>query len=304
MARVIIGPGANSETVASIQQALAAAGVDPKGVDGGYGQNTTEAVKAFQQSRGLAATGAVDDATWQALMNRPIPPTDVRSLELTAAFEGHGYSLAVGNFDGAWLTWGIVGFTMKHGEVQKIVLAIRDQNPQLVADAFGDKAAELIAIMSASPAEQQAWANTRTSNGQLVEPWRTGFKWFGSFPAVQAEQRRLAAEDYFTPAVATAKAMGIASELGLALCFDVHVQNGGIKPAARAQIRQAGIPPGDERSLRRLIANAVADGASAKYREDVRARKLCIAEGQGRVHGHDYVLESWGLGESPAAELR
>ena len=68
-------------------------------------------LRAFQTAKSLPATGKVDDVTWQALMQRPIPGTDLRSLELTAAFEGHGYTLAQGNWDGAWLTWGVIGFT-------------------------------------------------------------------------------------------------------------------------------------------------------------------------------------------------
>lgn len=305
MPRIIVGPGAHGELTTSIQKALMDAQFDPKGIDGGYGGNTATAVKAFQSAHGLPATGAVDDVTWQTLVKQPIPATDVRSLDLTAAFEGHGYSLAVGNFDGAWLTWGIVGFTLKHGEVQKIILATRDQNAQLITEAFGAKAPELLAIMTAPSAEQQRWADSVSANGLLVEPWRTGFKWLGSFPAVQAEQRRLAGDDYFRPAVATAKGFGLVSELGLALCFDIHVQNGGIKPAARAKIRQAlaEASGAGERQVRQIIANAVADIALAKYREDVRQRKLCIANGGGRVHGNDFMLENWGLSEAPAAEI-
>src|SRR5262245_66132509 len=113
MPRIIVGPGAHGKLTTSIQKALMDAQFDPKGIDGGYGGNTATAVKAFQSAHGLPATGAVDDVTWQTLVKQPIPATDVRSLDLTAAFEGHGYSLAVGNFDGAWLTWGIVGFTLK-----------------------------------------------------------------------------------------------------------------------------------------------------------------------------------------------
>jgi hypothetical protein len=54
-------------------------------------------------------------------------------------------------------------------------------------------------------------------------------------------------------------------------------------------------PPADERALRVIIANAVADNAKSDFREDVRKRKLAIATGQGMVHGANYVLENWGL---------
>jgi hypothetical protein len=275
-------------------------------VDEDYGGKTANAVRQFQQARGLAATGVIDDVMWQGLMQRPIPPTEVRTLELTAAFEGHGYTLAEGNFDGAWLTWGIIGFTMKYGTVQKIVLEIHRTHPHLVGEAFGDKAAELVAVMQAAAGQQEAWANSVTSNGsRLVQPWRAGFDWFGQFLEVRAVQRRLAHDEYFLPALRTAKRFQLKSELGLALCFDIHVQNGGIKKAAREIIEKAvaGNPPASEKELRGAIANAVADVAREKYREDVRTRKLTISDGSGRVHGHNYTLDNWGLGEFPAPEL-
>lgn len=305
MPRAIVGPGTHGGLVTTVQQALVDSRFDPHGVDGDYGGDTAAAVKEFQQQRGLVTTGAVDEATWQALTGQPVPGISVRSLELTAAFEGHGYSLAVGNFDGAWLTWGIVGFTLKHGEVQQIILAIEQQHPQRIVDAFGEQAPELITVMRAPAPQQEVWANSVTAAGRLVEPWRTRFGRLGSFPEVQAEQRRLASQDYFVPAVATAKTMGLRSELGLALCFDIHVQNGGIKRATRGQILRAleQAPAQDEKQIRRAITNAVADSALARYREDVRLRKLCIADGQGRVHGHDYVLDQWGLGEAAAPDL-
>jgi len=302
MARDLYGAGAYGGTVAEIQRALLAANFDPKGTDGVYGGNTTAAVQAFQAAKALPATGQVDDVTWQALMQRPIPGTDVRSLELTAAFEGHGYTLAQGNWDGAWLTWGVIGFTLQHGEVQKIILNIQASDPPLIAQAFGDKAADLIGIMQASGQDQEQWANSVSAGSSLVEPWRTGFAALGQFPEVQAEQRRQAHDDYFVPAVNTARKLGLKSELGLALCFDIHVQNGGICSAAQSTIDSAGAP-NTERDLRVTVANAVADSAMQAFSADVRQRKLSIANGEGDVHGEHFVLDNWGLSEAPTPEL-
>jgi hypothetical protein len=122
---------------------------------------------------------------------------------------------------------------------------------------------------------------------------------------VQDVQKQIAFKKYFQPAVATAKRLGLRSELGLALCFDIAVQNGGIKPVANKRIQQqiAQQPAQAELDLRKLVANAVADAARARFQEDVRARKLTIATGQGRVHGHQYVLAQWGLGEFPAQDV-
>ena len=41
----------------------------------------------------------------------------------------------------------------------------------------------------------------------------------------------------------------------------------------------------------RILAHVVADMANPRWRENVRARKITIAVGNGRVHGRDYILE-------------
>ena len=52
---------------------------------------------------------------------------------------------------------------------------------------------------------------------------------------------------------------------------------------------------------RRKLANAVADSANPRWVEDVRERKLSLANGRGTVHGRAYALEGWGLSEATAA---
>ena len=71
----------------------------------------------------------MDVSTWTKLLGAQVPTTQARSLQLTAAFEGHGFTLAQGNRDGAGITWGIIGFTLKHGELSKIILKIFAEMP-------------------------------------------------------------------------------------------------------------------------------------------------------------------------------
>lgn len=303
--RTLFAVGALGEVVKGIQSALTKAGFDTKGTDGWYGNNTASAARAYQQANGLQATGNIDDSTWATLMQSPVPAVAQRSLQLTAAFEGHGFELAQGNFDGALLTWGIIGFTLMAGEIQNIVQAVNNASPQLLDQAFGANKPELLQLISAPRAQQLAWANAHTlPNGALVQPWRAMFATFGSFPEVQAEQLRHVQNDYLIPAVSTAKQLGFKSELGLALAFDIHVQNGGIKNTALSSIQQQSAPGISESDLRSIVANAVADSSRPSFMEDVRSRKLTIATGQGLVHGHNFVLENWGLsGAFPADEL-
>ena len=112
--------------------------------------------------------------------------------------------------------------------VQSIVANIARQAPGCIDRAFGAEAAQLLKIIAASPAEQEAWADRISAGSRLAEPWRTSLQRFGSFPEVQAEQRARVHHDYFMPALHTAASLRLASELGIALCFDIHVQNGSV----------------------------------------------------------------------------
>lgn len=120
----------------------------------------------------------------------------------------------------------------------------------------------------------------------------------GQFSEVQEQQHRLAHTDHFTSALNTAKNLNLKSELGLALCIDIHVQNGGTESEARAGIQEALAPQArlSEQGLRELIARTVADNVASRFAEDVCSGKLTIARGEGNVHGVHFILENWGLG--------
>src|SRR5437667_12350224 len=123
---MLLGNGAIGEIVRRIQQKLGFVGTE---ADGWYGVDTQNAVVSFQQAHGLPASGEVDTSTWAQMMGQPVPTVGDRSLQLTAQFEGHGFALAQGNFDGAGITWGIVGFTLSAGEIARMVLEIADKDP-------------------------------------------------------------------------------------------------------------------------------------------------------------------------------
>jgi peptidoglycan hydrolase-like protein with peptidoglycan-binding domain len=65
---VPLGPGAQGDAVAALQRELREKRRAAIPLDGVYGTATTSAVKAFQGHMGLPQTGAVDLATWRALV--------------------------------------------------------------------------------------------------------------------------------------------------------------------------------------------------------------------------------------------
>jgi peptidoglycan hydrolase-like protein with peptidoglycan-binding domain len=302
--KLLLARGARGELVRRVQVKLAERGFDPGPKDGDYGGGTAGAVAAFRRRNGLGRADQVDAPTWGTLIGRPLPSVRDRALQVTAAFEGHGYTLVQGNWDGAWLTWGVIGFTLKHGEIPLIVLEVQRRNPRLIQQVFGAKAVELLAVMRGPKARQRKWANSISvgaDKSKVAEPWKTSFRRFGELRAVQKVQNQRV-DGRFAKARETARSLGLKTELGLALCFDIVVQNGSLKDAARIQIaRQLEAHPiHKERELRVIVAHAVADHSRPQYRLDVLSRKRALATGAGEVHGRMYVLRNWGLDASRA----
>jgi peptidoglycan hydrolase-like protein with peptidoglycan-binding domain len=300
MSRVYLARDARGMLVTEAQLNLQRDGYYTGNIDAIYGGGTEKAVARFQEDRRLPMTGAFDGITWKQVMRRDPPSVFQRCLQVTAAFEGHGFGLIAGAWDGGWLTWGIIGFTLSSGSLGRVVLTTYDRNPEVVRQAFGNRTDELISMMQASPRRQKAWAESISvppSNYRVVEPWRSAFMVFGKSPVVQAIQLQRAEQDYFVPAMKLVTRLELEEELGAGLCFDIQVQNGGInrKAAQAIQDFRDNNPDEDELTFRTIIADAVADQSNPKFKEDVRARKRTLATGAGTVHGEAYVMKQWGL---------
>ncbi len=81
--------GALGNTVKSLQQALIDAGITVRGgADGIFGPATTNAVKDFQKSQGIEATGKADEATVAALANPQAAPSSSPSSAVGYAAYG------------------------------------------------------------------------------------------------------------------------------------------------------------------------------------------------------------------------
>ncbi len=276
---------------------------DPlKFADGDYGARTQAAVQALQAARGLPVTGGIDAATWQALSAEPLPSLFERCLQVTAAFEAHGFGMAKGNFDGAGITWGVIGFTLASREIQSILAAAERQTPGTLARLMGPLAAQWQTIAAQPLAQQIAWADAMSSapgKQGLPAEWRLAFARLGDEAGIKRIQLQRAYDRYFVPCAAAAAPLRLQSELGILLAFDVHVQNGGFK--RDAVVQATALPAATPEAVRReQLAEWVALSARSQYRADVRSRKITIARGQGIVHGAAYTLAAWGLGEEMA----
>ncbi len=307
MARVYFSRGCKGMLAKRIQTDLQRQGFavgDPlKFADGDFGGKTFTALQTLQTARGLATTGAVELATWQQLTTDPLPSLFERCLQVTAAFEGHGFGLAKGNFDGAGITWGVIGFTLSNREIQAILSTAEQQATGTLQRVMGPLAAQWLAVTATPLSQQINWANAMSSGATkegLPLPWLQAFARLGDEPIIKRLQMQRAYDRYFVPCAASARTLGLQSELGIMLAFDVHVQNGSFKADAMAQA--AALPAGTpEAVLRDKLAVAVAQSARPQYRADVLSRKKTIASGQGLAHGASYTLAAWGLGEDVAS---
>ena len=299
----------SGSVISDLQRSLNALG-GTLTVDGLYGKGTSKAIADFQAAHGLPQSGNVSDATWQALMRTPEPKIFDRCLQLVASFEGTGFTLVVGNFDGAGITWGIIGFTLVNGELGEVLQEINQSHPDLIGTAFGHDADTILKITgpATSEADKTAWANSVSrgaSSYNVAEPWKTYFHDLGTFREVQSIQVARAKTKYWTIAMRDAGKLGIAEELDYLLVYDTAVQNGGLSKTRLGKVQDLinEQHPKTAEDKRKIIANVVADSSSAKYREDVRSRKLTIATGAGTVHGGKYQLAQWGFldGQSTAS---
>lgn len=307
MARTWFGKGLRGMIARRIQLDLLRQGffVPPAEAfaDGVYGNDTVGTLARLQAARGLAPTGAVDTATWSQLTVDPLPTLFERCLSITAEFEGHGFGLLQGNFDGAGLTWGVIGFTLSNGEIQRLLAEAEATVPGTLDRVLGPLAAVWREKTALPKAQMLQWADAISVGGDKsgVRPeWKQAFARLGDEPVVKRLQMQRAYDAYFVPAAATARRLGLVSELGVALAFDCHVQNGTSRVQAVAELAplKGRLP---EAQMRLRLAQRVADLSAVRWREDVRGRKTTLAQGGGPFRGRSYQLAHWGLTEEEAA---
>jgi hypothetical protein len=312
--------GSAGAEVEKIQAGLKTRGLYSGPLDGMFGGGTEVAVRRLQSQAGLTPDGIVGAETWHALFDPAVAAVPVlvpalasgsineRCLALTASFETGTpppgcYAGVTGDFDGMGISFGALQWNFGQNSLQPLLRNFDTANHAIVDDIFGTKAEELRGVLASSVAEQLHWARSiQTSRCVLVEPWLGYFRTLGrtrEFIAIEVA----AINGKIQAARQLCAVYGVGSQRALALMFDIITQNGGISRAVNASINQdiralpGQLSANDAEVARlRIVANRRSDGAKAQWREDVRVRKLTIAEGTGTVHGRFYNLaEQYGL---------
>jgi hypothetical protein len=291
---------------------LHALGLYQGAIDGDFGGETEIAVRRFQREHQLDPDGVVGSATWRALFpaadDLPAPALlqeslEFRCLALTGAFETNVappgcFSCLAGDFDGQGLSYGALQFNLGQRTLQPLLLGIDERHPDLMDEIFDRQVHPLRGMLESDLSSQLAFARSlQAPNFRVHEPWRGMFVALGRTAVCQAAQVEQAAQ-YVQRARRLCDRFGVHSPRALALMFDIIVQNGSIPAAVAAQIDddivaiEPGLDPARQELERlRIVANRRAEAANPRWVEDVRTRKLCIANGGGHVHGAFYDLE-------------
>lgn len=292
-------------------------------VNGKFGDATRAAVRLVQEQLGEPVTGTVNAVLWKKVTGGDWPEDFLRALQLLGAFEGHGYTKAAGNYDGAGMTWGIAGFTIvwselvedpktktktrvyHHNSLHECLKRIFAQQHDVAVAAFGkERAKKLEEALKLTPAKLFEFAVSITDpkdDGVLVKEWQEGFALLGAGEKVRDIQDELAREWYWKKSGPIAKRfddLGMDSEQMRQMCFELLV-NPGAFTADRVKLARERIEklPKDAPLPAKLgvIADLFVEKAATKNKADIRERKGTIANGYGMVHRKSYRLAGWGL---------
>jgi hypothetical protein len=299
--------------VRALEQKLKALNLYSGPIDGIFGGGVESGVKRFQSTYGLPCDGIVGSETWSALYpNSPQPESELlqrplaeRCLALTGAFETSVgfpdcFTGLAGDFDGEGISFGVLQWNIGQGTLQPLFAQMLRDHPQIMTQIFQDNLAHFTSMLSLSREGQLAWwASVQSPDkAELFEPWKGYLLTLGrtsSYQQIQMDH----SEQIYSDALALAQEFDLHTERSVALMFDTLVQNGGIDSAMKtlieadfATITRSEVDFNGEVARMRAIANRVAESSRAEYIEDVRARKLVIANGAGSVHGRDFDLSS------------
>ncbi len=302
--------GSSGEDVARIQKALKDAGFYQGETDGAFGLQTETALKNFQTKSGLGADGIVGPATWGKLFPSPVSAPrevsgglDSRCLALTGSFETGKFSpecfaTMTGNFDGQGMSFGALQWNFGQGTLQPLLKEMCAIHQDIVSGIFGENLGRLQQAINGGKDAALSFAASIQDQAKhtITDPWKQMFRALGLTPEFQAIEV-IGAAAYYQKGVRLCQDYGLWSERGRALMFDICVQNGSIADSVKALIMadfgklpQSALPEETELAKMRIVANRRAEAANPKFVEDVRRRKLCIAEGKGVVHGINYDL--------------
>ena len=231
-------------------------------------------------------------------------PLDYRCLALTGSFETGSpvpecFTGISGDFDGQGISLGVLQWNFGQDSLQPLLKDMISSHRDIAESVFKERLGILEEALGSGKDRLMAFALSiqHPVKRAVNEPWKGIFKALGRTGEFQDIQLKYATGRY-TSALGLCTEYGLWSERAAALMFDIKVQNGSIGSTVKARITgdfgalPQGISEEEAEVLKmRIIAERRAEAAKGPWIEDVRARKLCCANGRGTVHGIDYDLD-------------
>ncbi len=286
--------GANSRAVGYLQDLLRGHGYnllpDPRVPwYGKYGLSTSYAVADYRRKNGLPAADCADSALLRDLVQRPAPQAVVsipfvtlvmkglftsltRFVWLTSLFETGGAFGALNlNTDQCGVSFGILQWSQKAGQLHKLLLACQTEEPAEWVRIFGGTA---ILNHTARPnGGVDAKGNSIDPDFELTkDPWKSRLLALGASPAMQTVQLDLATIAYGRqfPSIA-ASAPLIRSERGYAFLLDLANQFG---PGRIAEHYKTAAQQGTtEAEILKQLEDAFTNLARPQFQPQVQARR-------------------------------
>lgn len=298
--------GMSGDYVKAVQAFLADLKLYTGPIDSIFGGGLESAAKNYQKREGLSPTGVIDGGTWARMF--PAEPAPVSSLSnapllnrclaLTGTFETSKYPpesfLGLsGDFDEMGISFGVCQWNIGQGTLQPLLRQMFEQHTEVSQSIFHEHFDTVRALGSASLTDQLAFTRSIQVRGQVTEPWKGMLLTLGRTPEFQGVQADHASLLY-DQAIELCGVFELISERAAALMFDIVTQNGSIDPIVRSAILAdfTQLPKVQTNEVAKLciVANRRAEAAKKQFVDDVRTRKLAIANGAGVVHGLVYEL--------------
>jgi len=261
-----------------------------------------------------------DGVTWPGAMTADDRAAFEVALNISGSFEGStGWVNLTNNFDGQGLSLGLLNQCLGQGSLQPMLIRLRDEHPEtLKADLGPEHLKSLLDMLAkwqkeASVGLESAPLSTldnpdedggpraTAADGESVR-WAVAnlydagdkFKpsWEGELTALASSRDYVsvqiaAAARYHDRSLADEDRAGVRELRAYLFLFDVQVQNGGLYPGDfddYAAYRRSHPKAGATALLEELLDLRLRH-VKTKYKPDVRARKLAVINGAGKVHG-------------------
>lgn len=256
-----------------------------------FGSATVRAIETYRAKHRLPPGIEADSALLRDLIERPAPepclspayvtlvldtgfPALLRFVWLTSLFEAGGsFSKLALNTDRCGVSFGILQWSQRAGQLHTILAACSQQEPKESMQIMGLSAADLLAHISQPSGGLNADGFATNSAFELTaEPWKSRLQALGASPTMQRVQLRVAAEAYGASLTKIRCWMRpTASERTTAFLLDLANQFG--PGRVQQQYRAAVLNNGSEADVLKQLEDQFTNLARAEFQAQVRARR-------------------------------